>query len=336
MLSEQNWNLGSICGVDEEVNLEKSALIAEVYTKATHPDDGGFIACYFLVHDLEREDAERAMLFFSSQASLLVDVARLTEDAGAESPALVTIRYTPSVPEYLAAAVQWDFLRTLPDEHVVSREGWQLFCVNDALGRGMTLEEACELPPFDYRALRRKVYANRAVIEDDRNPWLKQELDAIKEVTKNSPEGSETFVALAEDMEAALNSEVQVGDRYSIIIPTKIQRNIQKGAVPDWIAQTGREIVVAHGLDALQAARALKIVSDDPDKFVSKSELLSGVDAREVTFPPLAIPDRKLNWISTDFSGRRNHQGYEHLRSVLGQVGQNGFSQSSPELSLSR
>src|SRR3546814_8345653 len=93
---------------------------------------------------------------------------------------------------------------------------------------------------------------------------------------------------------AALNGDVDVGDRFSIVIPTKVERNEQSGAIPNWIPQTGREIVVAHGLDPLQAARALKAVSDAPDQFVSKSELHSGLDVREIICTPLAVPDKAL------------------------------------------
>src|SRR3546814_8530339 len=78
--------------------LFRSALVAEIYSKAVSPDDGGLVACYFLVQDLDPADAERAMLFFSSQASLLIDTTKLVEDAGAEFPALVTIRYSNSIP----------------------------------------------------------------------------------------------------------------------------------------------------------------------------------------------------------------------------------------------
>src|SRR3546814_2152341 len=77
--------------------LFRSALVAEIYSKAVSPDDGGLVARYFLVQDLDPADAERAMLFFSSQASLLIDTTKLVEDAGAEFPALVTIRYSNSI-----------------------------------------------------------------------------------------------------------------------------------------------------------------------------------------------------------------------------------------------
>src|SRR3546814_10002399 len=87
---------------------------------------------------------------------------------------------------------------------------------------------------------------------------LAEEHETLRSLTKNNPEGSESFIATADDMEAALNGDVDVGDRFSIVIPTKVERNEQSGAIPNWIPQTGREIVVAHGLDPLQAARALK------------------------------------------------------------------------------
>src|SRR3546814_1037106 len=86
---------------------------------------------------------------------------------------------------------------------------------------------------------------------------LAEEHETLRSLTKNNPEGSESFIATADDMEAALNGDVDVGDRFSIVIPTKVERNEQSGAIPNWIPQTGREIVVAHGLDQLQAARAL-------------------------------------------------------------------------------
>src|SRR3546814_2230111 len=86
--------------------------------------------------------------------------------------------------------------------------------------------------------------------------------------------------------------------------------------------QTWREIVVAHGLDPLQSARALKAVSDAPDQFVSKSELHSGLDVREIICTPLAVPDKALNWISTDFSGRRDQLGYDRLQNAVNPRGQ--------------
>src|SRR3546814_14657287 len=103
--------------------------------------------------DLDPADAERAMLFFSSQASLLIDTTKLVEDAGAEFPALVTIRYSNSIPAYMATALEWDFLRMLPDEAVISRDGWDIFCAYDAIQNGKAVDEADDLPPFDYPAL---------------------------------------------------------------------------------------------------------------------------------------------------------------------------------------
>lgn len=316
-LSDQNWRLGTICEVEHGVNPDRAAIVAEVHSKAVHSDDGGLVGCYFLVHDLDPADAERAMLFFSSQESLLVDVSRLVEDAGAEFPALVTIRYSNEIPGYMATALQWEFLRNLPGDDVISRDGWDIFCALDALAHGQDVEPAEDLPPFDYRELRRKVMANRAAAEADRTPWLAEEHSTLRELTKNNPEGAEGFVAWADDIEAALKFEVEVGDRFSVIIPTKIERNDQKGAIPNWIPQTGREIVVAHGLDPIQAARALKTVSADPAQFVSKSELHSTIDTREIICAPMVVPDKNLNWISTDFSGRRDQLGYEKLQSAV-------------------
>src|SRR3546814_12535757 len=95
------------------------------------------------------------MLFFSSQASLLIDTTKLVEDAGAEFPALVTIRYSNSIPAYMATALEWDFLRMLPDEDVISRDGWDIYCAYDAIQNGKDVDEADDLPPLDYREIGR-------------------------------------------------------------------------------------------------------------------------------------------------------------------------------------
>src|SRR3546814_8800234 len=86
------------------------------------------------------------MLFFSSQASLLIDTTKLVEDAGAEFPALVTIRYSHSIPAYMATALEWDFLRMLPDEDVISSDGWDILCAYDAIQKGKDVDEADDIP----------------------------------------------------------------------------------------------------------------------------------------------------------------------------------------------
>src|SRR3546814_19675319 len=56
----------------------------------------------------------------------------------------------------------------------------------------------------------------RSLADEDRNPWLAEEHETLRSLTKNNPEGSESFIATADDMEAALNGDVDVGDRFSI------------------------------------------------------------------------------------------------------------------------
>ncbi len=308
---------GRVCRTDEELNLDRAVVIAEVFSRAVRPSDEGFVACYFLAHDLDEEEARRAMNFFAAQPSLLVDKHRLVEDAAAELPALVTIRYHEDPKNLLATALEYGILRELPDEQTVSQSGWDLFWAYDALKRGEEVPEAEGLPAFDYRALRRKTLALRAAVLDDRDPWLKEEYDRLRKLTEGSPEGCEKFVAMADDIQAALNGEIEIGETYSIVIPTKVERPKEVGAIMDWVPQTGREIVVAHGLNALQAARSLAIVQGNPKEFVSEAQLLSGAKGREELLAPLVIPDMGLNWIATDFSGRRSVKGYERLASLL-------------------
>lgn len=329
-MSEENWGVGRICGRDDEVNLEKSALVAEVHSRALRADDGGLVATYFLVHDLSSEEAEKAMMFFSAQPSLIVDTMRLVEDAGAEYPALVTIRYTDETAAYLATACDYDFLRMLPADDVINRSGWDLHCAIEALERGEKLSLSDGLPDFDYRSLRRKIFALRASVGEDRDPWLEMEHERLRTLTKDVPEGVESIVARADDMEAALTGAIDVGHGFAVVIPTVVERGQSDGPVFEWVPQVGREIVVAHGLDAIQAAIVLKNVRDNPDDFVAKGELLSGPKVRESARDPMVVPDMALNWISTDFTGRRNQRGYARLQQKTRPASEVSSVQMSP------
>lgn len=308
---------GSVCLADEGINLEKAAVVAEVYSRATKPSDEGFVACYFIAHDLDPEDAMKAMNFFVAQPSLIVDVNRLVADAGAEFPALVTIRYTDETRDLLATVHEYGALRELPDDEVVSREGWSLFWACEALARGEAVPEAAPLLPYDYRDLRRKIYALRAGTYDDRDPWMVEERDRLRNLIAGGPEGGEKFAAQLEDLEAALSGRIEVGETYSVVIPTSVERQRMEGAISVWVPQAGHEIVVAHGLDAIQAARVFRMVSEAPEEYVAKVQLLSGRRGRETLGRPMVVRDTALNWISTDFTGRRSGQGFEKLREGL-------------------
>lgn len=317
VLSEKNWRFGRVCGRMDEVNVDQAILVAEVYSRALSTEDGGMIASYILVDGLTEDECVRAVNFFSAHASLLADVSALAEDCGAEYPALVTIRYSDDAAGYLATAQEYDTLSMLPTDDAVKKEGWDIFCAREGLLRGDAVDDGGELADFDYRALRRKIYANRSHVVEDRSPWLIDEYKELREITANRPEGSEAFIAMADDMEAALAGNVDVEGSFSVVVPTKIVRGTRDGNFTDWVPQTGREIVVAHGLDAIQAARVLTIVEKDPAGFVATSALLSGALQKETLCPPFIVPDSGLNWISTDFSGRRSSQGFERLRDEM-------------------
>lgn len=311
---------GEICVAGEGIDLDACCLVAEVYGNAFSPETEAIAGSYFLAHGLSEARAERAMEFFASQPSLIVAVNRIVDDCGSPMPARVVIRYTDQARDYLATVYEFGVLRELPEDGVVSEAGWDLFATFDALSRGVPAAEAQPLPSYDYRSLRRKVVANRAGIDEDRNPWLQGELDRLRELTRDEPEGFEALAARADDIEAVLAGRVTVDEAFSIIIPTAAERQVQKGAIADWVKQAGREIVVAHGLDAVQAARALRLVREDPEAYVSKDRLLKGT-GRETLLPPIVIADTSLNWIATDFSGRRATAAYEQLRQRINEVG---------------
>ena len=305
------------CTVDGMIDLDRSVVVAEVYSRAVRAEDEGLVACYFLMHSMEADEAERAMNFFSEQPGLLVDTAALVEDSNAEFPALVTIRWTDETKSLLSTVHQYGILRELPSDGVVLKDGFDLFLAFDALSHGKEAPDASPLPAYDYRALRRKVYAARASVVDDRDPWLQQECRQLRRITEGSPEGCETLVARADDMEAALTGTVDVGTGFSVIIPTTIERKRPHGAMVDWVPQAGREIVIAHGLDGIQAARTLAAVRSDREAYVSKAQLLNGGSGRENLGQPFVVRDNALNWISTDLQGRRSNAGYERLRQAV-------------------
>jgi hypothetical protein len=312
-LSDNGFTRGSLCAADEGVDLDRCILVAEVFEQALDTEDKGFVGCYVLAHSLELDEVERAMRFFAAQPSLIVDVERLVADAGARFPALVVIRFSDETENYLSAMHEYDILRDLPDNDVLSRAGWDLFWAHDALAAGRDVPPAAPMPQFDYRGLRRKVMACRASTQEDREPWMTAERDVLRAITRDEPEGCEKLVAEADDLDAALTGGIEFGETFSVVIPTLIERQKMNGAFAEWIPAGGREVVVAHGLDAIQAARTLKVVSDDPDLFVAKARLASK-KSRETLQKPIVVRDSGLNWMATDFSGRRAPQSYEVLK----------------------
>lgn len=325
-MSGTNWRKGRILTSEDTPDISTSAVLAEVYSQALSSDDGGLVGGYVLVDNLDFETAEKAMYFFCSQVGLLLDKSRLVEDCRAEYPALVVIRCTDDLTGYLATANQYGFLQMLPDSQIVCSQGWDLFCAREAMKNGEKIDDAAELAPFDYRTLRRKVYANRALTQDDRFPWFVDELDVLKDLTSKQPDGSETFVAMSEDMEAALKGDVDFDGSFAIVIPTKVERRVMEGPISEWLPQVGREVVVAHGLDAIQAARALALVEDSPETFVNMSALVSGPNGRETLCAPIVVADTGLSWIGSDLTARRNAVAYERLR-----MGLNGPASIEPD-----
>lgn len=334
-LPETTWNAGRVLGPNEVVNLATSILIAEVFSKAVRPDDGDLVGCFVLAHEMDAEVAESAMHFFHEQPALIVDAAMLAAASGAELPASVVIRWTDETQEWLATFADREILKAVPNGAI--REcGWELFCAVEGLKRGAEIEHTAPLPEYDYRRLRRKIFALRAFNVEDRTPWLEEEYARLKELTRGQPEGCEAFIALAEDMRVALDGGVTVADGFSVVIPTKVERGRYDGALFVWERQTGREIVVAHGLDAAQAALTLSVVQADPEAFVSREALLSGAGERETLGAPFVVPDAGLSWITTDFSGRRNAQAYEALRARINSGLQVDLSQARPMQSIQR
>lgn len=316
-MSFQPASNGKLRSVDEMLDLEKSILVAEVYSRATRVEDGGLCAAYIVGHGFEADEAERAMGFFHNQPELIVDAAALVDDAGADFPALVVIRWTDETPSLLTTYNGYGILREIPNNEAMRHDGLDLWHMIEALAAGRDVPEAAPLPPYNARDLRKKVYALRASIEEDREPWLVDEVAQLRAITDGNPEGCETLVARADDMEAALNGDIEVGDKFSVILMTKIERGEQSGAITDWKEVLGKEVVVAHGLDAIQAARVHALVKAEPDAYLSKAQLVNDKTMRERARDVLVIRDSGLSWMMTDLHGRRNSAAYQRLNDKL-------------------
>ena len=307
---------GQLCIPHEDIALDRASVIAEVYGQTIRAEDENLVACYFLAHDLTPDDAMLAMNFFSENSSLLVDAQTLVDDCGAAAPSTVVIRCSEFTGDLLGWSFKEGVLFELPD-NAINKSGWELFWHQQSLMAQNEIDDMEEFPKFDSRSLRRKVYAIRASIEDDRSPWLQKEMDALKDLTAGEPDGCERFVAMVEDMKYAMDNGYDFENLYSVVIPTSIQRPRAMGALTDWVHQVGREIVVAHGLDAVQVAHCFELVKRDPSRFVDAGQLLSGNKGRENILDPMILPDSRLNWMTTDFEGRRNAREYEKMRSTL-------------------
>jgi hypothetical protein len=295
------------------LDLEASVLVAEVYSRATSAEDGILTAAYIIGDGFTAAEAEKAMNFFAHQPDLIVDSSALVDDAGADFPALVVIRWTDETPSLLMTYNNYGILREIPSNEAVRHDGLDLWFMVDALASGGEVPEAAPLPPYNARELRQKIYAIRASIEEDREPWLRDEVALLRTITDGNPEGCETLVARADDMEAALEGRIDVGQKFSVILSTRIERAVQTGAITDWVAALGKEVVIAHGLDALQAARVHALVKEEPEAYISKGQLVSDKTMRERVRDVFVIRDSAMSWIATDLHGRRNSAAYQRL-----------------------
>lgn len=305
-----------ICAKGGNLNLDKCVLVAEVYGRTVIPDPDSLVSCYFVMHQMDEEEAESAMAFFAEQPSLIVDSKALADHSGAELPALVAIRWSDDTARFYNSVTYYNIYKDIPNNSVIRKDGFDLFQAIQAVSRGEDLPSCDPLPDYDYRALRRMVYALRCGVMDDKDPWFKKELDGLKEVTDGNPEGSETLLARAEDMEAAMRGEVEIGEGFSVVIPTQIERPKSAGAIIDWVSQGGREVVVGFNLSALQAAHLFKAVHENPDQFVSKEHLLSN-DGRETLGKPFVCRDSNIKWMVTDITGRRNAKAYAEVQKKM-------------------
>ena len=306
-----------ICEKGEDLDLDRCVLVAEVYGRTVIPDQDSLMSCYFLMHRMEAEEAESSMAFFAEQPSLIVDSKALADHSGAELPALVAIRWSDDTARFYNSVTYYNMYKEIPNNAVIRKDGFDLFQAIQAVSRGEDLPPCEPLPEYRYRELRRMVYALRCAVMDDKDPWFKKELQGLKEVTEGNPEGSETLLARAEDMEAAMRGEVQIGEGFSVVIPTQIERPKAAGAIMDWISQGGREVVIGFNLNALQAAHLFKAVHEDPESFVSKDHLLSK-DGRETLGKPFVCRDSNIKWMVTDITGRRNATAYAKVQKKMG------------------
>ena len=306
-----------VCNRGEEVDLDRCVLVAEVYGRTVIPDPDSLSACYFLMHKMDPQEAEEAMAFFAEQPSLIVDSKALADHSKAELPALVAIRWSDDTARFMSSVTYYNIYKEIPNNAVIRKDGFDLFQAIRAVSRGEDLPPCEPLPDYDYRSLRRMVYGLRCAVMDDKDPWFKKELEGLMEVTKGNPEGCETLLARAEDMEAAMRGEVDIGEGFSVVIPTQIERPKAAGAIIDWVSQGGREVVIGFNLSALQAAHLFKAVHDNPEAFVTKEHLLAK-DGRETLGRPFVCRDTNVKWMVTDITGRRNGAAYARLQKEMG------------------
>src|SRR3546814_16689434 len=66
------------------------------------------------------------------------------------------------------------------------------------------------------------------------------------------------------------------------------------------------------------------------------SDVCSSDLVREIICTPLAVPDKALNWISTDFSGRRDQLGYDRLQNAVNPRGQGEQALAGSSMARSR
>ena len=292
-----------------------SCIVAQVYSGSVGSEDRDYIASFILVDALDPVTALSGSAWFGSAPEGLVDEAALVEIAGANLPAVVMIRSARELGAFAAEAA--DSMYDVPFG-AIDAEGWDIFSRLEAAR--LNGIEPSELPSFDVGALSAHLMAARAADDADRIPGLESAAELLDRLLSRERSGSATAAGeeraerLLTSMHNALAGERALSDRWSVVVPVKVQRRFMEGTYPAWRDSEVISVVVGFGLEPAEAAALWFEVDRDASRFVRTE--LHGVTnkVRDVIQPAVVRRDRHLDWTLVDGGRRRLPSAYEAAR----------------------
>jgi len=200
-------------------------------------------------------------------------------------------------------------------------EIWKGFCESQRLAAEGTAQRLCEkLPEFSHIDLLRKIYLLRE--RSDRDGLMKY-LHLAHQAMAENPENVDGC-ALIYDLvsETLIEPDFQTsfpGERYSVIIPVGVTywRDTPEATLRRSLAPVWSYVVIAHGLDILQAVTLHHEVAESSQEWLEKARVGVNLIKSEIIKDPQIILDEALPPLACDFNGRRNEARYNQFRTAL-------------------
>lgn len=275
------------------------------------------IAAFIVADGMREEVAQRCACFLDCNPEVLFDPALLEEGLPLEEGARWVYLCADGASEWLADLFEDDIVFCFPSELPINPDGFGAVILALELEAGEPGALDAGLADYDYRALRRKVFAAGSIAADDRMELAGLGRKAEAAAARGGEMG-ERMMDLSADVGDALAGAVEVSPGlFSVVVDTSVRFRISEdNQLPRNVGAGFRSVIAAHGLTVRQAAWVQALVSAAPLDFLTRLVLVSEDYGGEDVIGVRIVPDCKLGWIGTDLTGCRNADRYAKLADV--------------------